>query len=322
MITELEFRRAYDNLKKFVKQTPLIYSDWLSKELNGSVYLKLECFNPGNSFKIRGAVNSILEEEKLPEKIITASGGNHGLGVVIACNLFNLQCTVVLPKSTSQFRVDLLKNLGADVIIFGDAWDEANEYATSLVEEGVSKYIHAFADKSVMMGQGTIIPEIESQIDLSNVDIFVASIGGGGLLAGNSLAIEKLGYDIEIIGVETKGADTIALSLKEDKLIKLENIDSIAKTLGAKTTTQEIFSIMKEHVSQMIVVEDKAAVEALFRFLKTEKILIEPATSCLIAAALENKDLFKNKTSIFVICGSNVSIDEAMNWKEEFGVLL
>ena len=114
MITELEFRRAYDNLKKFVKQTPLIYSDWLSKELNGSVYLKLECFNPRNSFKIRGAVNSILEEEKLPEKIITASGGNHGLGVVIACNLFNLQCTVVLPKSTSQFRVDLLKNLGAD----------------------------------------------------------------------------------------------------------------------------------------------------------------------------------------------------------------
>ena len=105
-------------------------------------------------------------------------------------------------------------------------------------------------------------------------------------------------------------------------MIKLEKIDSIAKTLGAKTTTQEIFSIMKEHVSQMIVVEDKAAVEALFRFLKREKILIEPATSCLIAAALENKDLFKNKTSIFVICGSNVSIDEAMNWKEEFGVLL
>ncbi|NDF28236.1 pyridoxal-phosphate dependent enzyme, partial [archaeon] len=133
---------------------------------------------------------------------------------------------------------------------------------------------------------------------------------------------EKLGYDIEIIGVETKGADTIALSLKEDKLIRLENIDSIAKTLGAKTTTQEIFSIMKEHVSQMIVVDDKAAVEALFKFLEREKILIEPATSCLIAAALENKDLFKNKTTIFVICGSNVSIDEAMNWKEEFGVLL
>ncbi|NDB29054.1 pyridoxal-phosphate dependent enzyme, partial [archaeon] len=126
----------------------------------------------------------------------------------------------------------------------------------------------------------------------------------------------------EIIGVETKGADTIALSLKEDKLIRLENIDSIAKTLGAKTTTQEIFSIMKEHVSQMIVVDDKAAVEALFKFLEREKILIEPATSCLIAAALENKDLFKNKTTIFVICGSNVSIDEAMNWKEEFGVLL
>ena len=282
--------------------------------------MKLECLNPGRSFKIRGATNSLLSQEHLPELVMTASGGNHGLGVAIAAKRLEIPCKVVLPLSTSSYRVSLLKQLGAEVELRGEAWDEANNYALQQAKKSSSTlYIHPFADREVMIGQGTIWIETQKQLG-GDIDGFVASVGGGGLLAGNALAMESMISRPMIVAVETQGADSLAQSLRLGKLTSLEHITSIAKTLGAKTTTPYIFETLQRLVDHMLVVSDTDAVTSIFQFLDKEKLLVEPATSCIISATLKNKELFRGKQVVLVICGSNVTYQEVLQWQQEFGI--
>ena len=314
MLNKLDFDESQRKIAKYVNPSPLIYSDWLSKELHAEVYLKLECLQPGNSFKIRGATNALLSGTR-PSKVITASGGNHGLGVAIACQRQKIPCLVVLPTSTSEYRVEILRELNADVQLVGEAWDEANAYALSLAEDKTSLYIHPFADKEVILGQGTIALELIEELDF---DMLVASVGGGGLLTGIAMALEANGKEVEIVAVETNGADSLAQSLKANKLVELAAITSIAKTLGAKKTDQFIFDSLSRLVNHMFVVDDREAVRYLLEFLNHEKILVEPATSCIIAAAMQNREVFENRKIVFVICGSNVSLEEVEVWREQF----
>ena len=299
-----------------IKASLVIHSPWLSRKLDAEVYLKLECFQPGNSFKIRGASNALLSQDPLPDQVITASGGNHGLGVAFACRRAGVPCKVVLPTSTSEYRAKLLREIGAEVQLYGDAWDDANSYALELANSPSKLYIHPFADYEVVLGQGTIALELMEQ--LPEFDILVASVGGGGLLTGISLALEQLGYPGEIVAVETIGAESMHRSLAAAEIVELDAITSIAKTLGARKTEPFIFESLKRLVTHSLIVDDKNAVISLLEFLDNEKILIEPATSCTIAAAFQNPEIFKNKKVVFIICGSNVSMEEVENWKEEF----
>ena len=302
----------------YVKPSPLIHSTWLSEELNAEVYLKLEYLQPGNSFKIRGASNALLSQDPLPEQVITASGGNHGLGVAVACKRADVPCKVVLPTSTSDYRVKLLEDLGAEVQLYGDAWDDANRYALKLAASPNILYIHPFADRDVILGQGTIALELKEQ--LPEFDILVASVGGGGLLTGISLALEQLDYQGEIVAVETIGAESLHKSIIAGEIVELDAITSIAKTLGARKTEPFIFDSLKRLVTHSLIVHDREAVRTLLDFLEHEKILVEPATSCIIAAAFNNPEIFKKKKVVFIICGSNVSMDEVEYWKEEFNL--
>jgi threonine dehydratase len=293
-------------------------SDWLSEELRADVYLKLECLQPGRSFKIRGATHALLSRKTRPSKVITASGGNHGLGVAIACNQQGVPCMVVLPTTTSSYRIELLKTLGAEVFLYGEAWDEANNYAMNLALDPDVLYIHPFADRAVMLGQGTISFELVEQ--LGEFNVLVASVGGGGLLSGISLNLEAMGKsdNIDIFSVETRGAESLAKSLELNELIELPAITSIAKTLGARKTTPFIFGSLSRLVNKYFVIDDADAVKAIYQFLDHEKILVEPATSCIISAALANKELFVGKRVVFIICGSNVTLDEVEEWKKQF----
>lgn len=320
MISLNEFKAAQNLISTYVKSSPLIKSTWLSKELKADIYLKLECLQPGHSFKIRGATNALLSQPKLPKRVLTASGGNHGLGVAIACNRLNVPCTIVLPISTPSHRIQLLNEIGASTLIYGEAWDEANSRALTMADDPGTLYIHAFADREVILGQGTISLELFSALD--SIDILMASVGGGGLLSGISLALEALGKknDVKIFSVETKGAESLAKSLQLQKLVELPAITSIAKSLGAKKLSEFNFETLNRLIDKYFVVTDKSAVECLLQFLDQEKLLVEPAASCLIAAAFENRDLFKNKKAVFIICGSNVTINEIEHWKQQFNL--
>ncbi len=319
MIGLEEFEQVWERIKPYVDTTPLRYSSWLSELVGGDIYLKYENLNPGRSFKIRGATNALLSQDELPKTVLTASGGNHGLGVAIAAQRLELPCHVVLPSSTSPYRVELLEKLGASVTLHGAAWDDANRLALQLAEDPEQFYIHPFADHAVIMGQGTIALELREQLDnFDDMGNLVASVGGGGLLAGSALALEAMGHQSRIVAVETQGADSLAQSLDAGQLVELEAITSIAKTLGARKTTEYILETMQRLVSDMRVITDRRAVEMIFEFLDHEKMLVEPATSCSVAAVLDYPEQFADRTSVIIVCGSNVSYSEALAWKSEF----
>ncbi len=305
-----DFKQTEELIRPYVKPSPLIYSDWLSDLLSAEVYLKLECLQPGNSFKIRGATNALLSNKR-PEKVITASGGNHGLAVAYACKQQNIACLVVLPEYTSKYRIDLLQRFDAEVKLYGSAWDEANEYALKMAEDDDTLYIHPFADKEVILGQGTIALELQDE----NFDTLFCSVGGGGLLTGIALAFEAMDHDIDLYAVETNGAESLYQSINAGKIVELKAITSIAKTLGAKKTVPFIFDNLSRLVKQSMVVDDSDAVHYLLEFLENEKLLIEPATSCTIAAAMEIKEKLMGKKIVFIICGSNISLSEVDQWK-------
>lgn len=310
-----EFREAEQRIRPTVHPSPLIRSEWLSNELDADVYLKLECLQPGNSFKIRGATNALLSNNK-PQQVITASGGNHGLGVAHACKNNGIPCKVVLPTSTSDYRVKLLQDLGAEVELYGDAWDDANSHALKLADSENILYIHPFADKEVIIGQGTIALELSEM----EFDALFCSVGGGGLITGITLGLQALGKNVDLYAVETKGAESLHKSLNAGKLEELDAITSIAKTLGAKKTVPFVFNTLKDMLKDSLVVEDRYAVQYILKFLDNEKILVEPATSCILAAAMGIREQLRGKRIVFIICGSNVSLDEVMNWKSEFKV--
>ncbi|MCY3414232.1 MAG: threonine/serine dehydratase [Candidatus Heimdallarchaeota archaeon] len=317
MIDIEQFKSTEKIIRPFVTPSPIKYSYWLSELLEAEVYMKLECLQPGNSFKIRGATHALLKN-KLPKKVITASGGNHGLGVAHACRQQNIPCLVVLPTSTSPYRLSLLEDLGAEIMLHGEAWDEANNHALKLAESDDILYIHPFADEEVILGQGTIGLELLESLDF---DALLCSVGGGGLLTGIALALEASGRsDIDLYSVETLGTDSLYQSIKAGKLIELEAITSIAGTLGAKQTVPFIFDNLNRLLSDSFVIDDRVAVEYILEFLNHEKILIEPATSCTIAAAIQNKQLFKNKKIVLIICGSNVILEEVEQWKKKFSI--
>lgn len=308
-----EIDEAWSRIRNYLTPTPVIKSNWLSKLSGGDVYLKLECLNLGHSFKIRGALNAILSYDPLPEKVITASGGNHGLGVAIAARLLGLKAKIYLPIGTSSHRITILENEGAEVEIFGRSYDDAHSFAMDEANRKGIPYIHAFSQKEVYLGQGTIVQELKRQ--LGDFDSLIASVGGGGLLSGIIKTSESLGLKTTFHSVETEGADTFFLSHKAGMPIELPEITSIAKTLGARKTTEEIFEILHSNVENAWVVSDKEAVEAMEEFLNKEKILIEPAASCVIAAFKKHAKLFEGKKVVLIICGSNVTLNQFLEWQ-------
>jgi len=313
-----DFLRAKEKICDYIVETRLRKSEWLSKELNANVYLKFECFQPGGSFKIRGASNALLSQQILPNRVITASGGNHGIGVAIISKKLSIPCLIVLPESTSKHRINILENLGAETKIKGRTWDESNVYASQLAAKSGSLYIHPFSDPLVLQGQGTIILEVLEEVNV--IDSVIASIGGGGLLTGVSLAIDAMGLaeKISIYGVETIGAECFNKSLVNGTLTELDDITSIATSLGAKKMNKFNFTTLTRMITQSYTVSDRDTVSALIDFLNYEKVMIEPAASCIIAALLQNKGAFTGKNIVLIICGSNVSFEEVGSWKFQF----
>ena len=316
MYTSELFHQTLAKIRPYIMKTPLVYSSWLSETISASVYLKLECLQEGRSFKIRGATNALLTEENY-SSVIAASGGNHGLALAISAKKLGKPCKIVVPTSTSEYRIKLIKKAGAEVIVRGEAFDEADKFAQDLARKESGVYIHPFANPNVLIGQGTVGVEIMEDI---KPDILIASVGGGGLLGGICRSIQAISGTSppEIYGVETVGADSMYQSLGAGKIVKLDKISSIAKTLGAKETARINFEAIQGCVKEILLVSDQEAVLAMQQFLDNEKILVEPAASCIVAALEKYKEKFAGKTIVLVICGSNVTLEEFQQWVENY----
>jgi threonine dehydratase len=297
-------------------------SKWLSETVGAQIYIKLEVLLPGNSFKLRGATHTLLAYKQthssLPSRVITASGGNHGLAVAIAAQRMGIPCRIVLPETSPIHRRTVITSFGAEVYLAGAAFDDANAVALEMAKEEGTLYIHPFDNDHVLEGQGTIALEIMEQVP--DAEVIIGSLGGGGLLAGVSACLQAAGKsDVKIYSVETEGADYFYQSRAAGQLVTLPSITSIAKTLGAKTSTAKVYGILQSNIVEAFQVSDKEAVEAICAFLNYEKILLEPATSCVVAALLKNKHLFQGKKVVLIICGGNTTLEELQAWRKEFG---
>jgi threonine dehydratase len=315
MISLQDIQQAQQRIRSYVKRTPLVRSRTLSEMLDADIYLKLEIFQTTGAFKVRGAFNKVLSElDKARQSgVVAVSGGNHAQAVAYAGKVLGCRAVILTLKTTPRNYVDATRGYGAEVIQLEDipqCFDKVYEYE----REGML-FVHPFDDPLVMAGQGTIGLEILE--DLPEVtDVFV-SIGGGGLMSGTSVALHSQ-KKVRIRGVETEGADAMALALAAGHPVEIRPT-SIAKTLGAPAVSDATLALAKEHLASITVVPDSEAMQALELLLERVKVLTEPAASCTLAAAMRLKEHFRaGSRVVLILCGGNLGTNDLCEYHAAF----
>ena len=284
-------------------ETPLLESRPLSAVTGSRIWLKLEALQPTGSFKNRGmglACETYFEWGA--RRFVTSSGGNAGLAVAYAGRKLGVPVTVVVPGTTSERAMDLLRLEGAEVLVHGESWQESNDHALSLLDDAAA-YLHPFDDELVWRGHASMMDEVrESGLQ---PDLVVLSVGGGGLLCGVAEGMHRNGWaEVPIIAVETKGAASFHAAVQAGRPVKLERLTSIATTLGAKQVCDKAFEWTKAHDIRPLLVSDGSAVAACERFLDDHRLLVEPACGASLAPVYEQSDALKAfNTVLVIVCG-------------------
>jgi threonine dehydratase len=305
-LTLEKFEEAYEDVKKVTLETKLIYSDYWSNQTGNKVYLKPENLQRTGAYKVRGAYYKIttLSDEERAKGLITASAGNHAQGVAYAAKSYNVKATIVMPTTTPLIKVNRTKALGAEVVLHGDVYDEACEYALKLAEEKGYTFVHPFDDLEVATGQGTIAMEIFKE--LPTVDYILVPIGGGGLATGVSTLAKLLNPKIKVIGVEPAGASCMQASLKAGHVVTLPTVNTIADGTAVKTPGEKIFPYISKNIDEIISVPDEDLVVAFLDMVENHKMVVENS-GLLSVAALKQLNV-KDKKIACVLSGGNMDI--------------
>lgn len=306
MLNLKNFEDACEAVRKVALETKLIYSDFLSEHTGNKVYLKPENMQFTGAYKLRGAYYKIstLTEEERSMGLITASAGNHAQGVAYAAKCFGAKAVIVMPNTTPLIKVNRTKGYGAEVILYGDVYDEACEYAYKMASEHGYTFIHPFDDLAVATGQGTIAMEIVKELPL--VDYILVPIGGGGLATGVSVLAKLLNPKIKVIGVEPKGAACMKESFKAGKIVTLSGVNTIADGTAVKTPGKEIFNYLKENLDDIITVPDEDLVVSFLDMVENHKMVVENS-GLLTVAALKYLDI-KGKKIVSILSGGNMDV--------------
>ena len=306
MLTLEKFEEAAEIVKKVTLETKLIYSDFLSAQTGNKVYLKPENLQFTGAYKVRGAYYkmSTLSDEERAKGLITASAGNHAQGVAYAAKCFGSKATIVMPTTTPLIKVNRTKSYGAEVVLYGDVYDEACAKAYELAEEHGYTFIHPFDDLAVATGQGTIAMEIVKELPL--VDYILVPIGGGGLATGVSTLAKLLNPKIKVIGVEPAGANCMQASLEADKVTTLPTVNTIADGTAVKTPGSKLFPYIKQNLDDIITVEDRELVVAFLDMVENHKMVVENS-GLLTVAALKHLDV-KDKKVVSILSGGNMDV--------------
>ncbi len=300
------FIKAKEKLSKVLLETHLIYSPIFSKESGNKVFIKPENLQKTGSFKIRGAYNKIsnLTDAEKKRGVIASSAGNHAQGVAYGAKESGIKAVIVMPKSTPLIKVESTKQYGAEVILHGDVYDDAYKKAKELEEKEGYVFVHPFNDEDVLDGQGTIALEILEE--LSETDIILVPIGGGGLISGIACAAKILKPEIKIIGVEPEGAASAYEAIKENKVVELKEANTIADGTAVKKIGDLNFEYIKKYVDEIITVSDYELMEAFLLLVEKHKIIAENSGILSVAATKKIKE--KNKKVVSVISGGNIDV--------------
>ena len=306
MLTLEKFEEASEVVQRVTQETKLIYSDYFSRQIENKVYLKPENMQLTGAYKLRGAYykTSTLSEEERKKGLITASAGNHAQGVAYAAKCYGVKATIVMPTTTPLMKVNRTKSYGAEVVLYGDVYDEACAHAYELAEEHGYTFIHPFDDLAVATGQGTIAMEIFKELPL--VDYILVPIGGGGLATGVSTLAKLLNSNIKVIGVEPAGAACMQASLKADKVVTLPGVNTIADGTAVKTPGSLIFPYLKQNLDDIIAIPDEELVVSFLDMVENHKMVVENS-GLLTVAALKHLHV-KNKKIVSILSGGNMDI--------------
>ena len=306
MLTLDKFELASEVVKKVTKPTKLVYSEYLSEQTGGKVFLKPENMQHTGAYKLRGAYYKIstLTEEERAKGIITASAGNHAQGVAYAAKEFGCKAIIVMPTVTPLIKVNRTKAYGAEVILHGDVYDDACEKAKQLAEETGCTFVHPFDDEDVITGQGTITMEIIQE--LPTVDYIFAPVGGGGLISGVATLAKMLNPKIQVIGVEPIEAASMSASLEAVEVVTLDSANTIADGTAVKTVGANALQYVKDNVDMMLTVEDDELIGAFLDMVENHKMVVENS-GLLTVAALKQLDL-RGKKVVAILSGGNMDV--------------
>ncbi len=301
-------RKASNTLKGVVARTPLVASSSLSRLYGVQTHLKLENLQKTGSFKVRGAYNLIssLSDEEKSRGVVTASLGNHAQGVAWAGALLGVKATVVMPRSSSIIKRTATSGYGAEVVLHGGFFDEADRYAKKLAEETGRRFIPPFDDDLVIAGQGTVALEILE--DCPDADTIVVPIGGGGLISGIASTVKESGRNISVIGVEAAASTSCIESLKAGRPVDVEHASTIADGIAVKRVGEKTFALIKKYVDDVVAVSEDSIAGAVLALLERKKVVAEGAGAASVAAAIEGRLPASSKKIVFVISGGNMDV--------------
>lgn len=305
-LTLEKFEEASSLVKNVTLPTKLEFSESLSEKTGGRIYLKPENMQYTGAYKVRGAYYKIatLSDEQRAKGLITASAGNHAQGVAYAAKKFGCRSTIVMPTVTPLIKVNRTKAYGAEIILYGDVYDDSYEYAQKLAKEQDLTFIHPFDDLAVATGQGTIAMEIVQE--LPTVDYIIVPVGGGGLITGISTLAKMLNPKIQVIGVEPESAASMTAALENGEPVELPSANTIADGTAVKKVGSRIFPYCRDNISRMLTVEDDRLIDAFLDMVENHKMIVENS-GLLPVAALDQLDL-KGKKAVLVLSGGNMDV--------------
>lgn len=305
-LTLEKFEEAAEIVKKVTLETKLVYSEYFSNLTGNKVYFKPENLQYTGAYKVRGAYYKIstLSDEERAKGLITASAGNHAQGVAYAAKLYGVRAVVVMPVTTPLMKVNRTKSYGAEVVLYGNVYDEACGYALKLAKEQGLTFVHPFDDYDVATGQGSIAMEIIKE--LPTVDYILVPIGGGGLATGVSTLAKLLNPKIKVIGVEPAGANCMQESIKAGKVVTLPSANTIADGTAVKTPGSKIFPYVKKNIDDIITIQDEELIVAFLDVVENHKMIVENS-GLLTVAALKHLDV-KGKKVVSILSGGNMDI--------------
>lgn len=305
-LTLEQFEEAADRVKEVTLETRLVYSEYFSNQTGNKVYFKPENLQYTGAYKVRGAYYKIstLTDEERSRGLITASAGNHAQGVAYAAKIYGVKATIVMPTSTPIIKINRTKSYGAEVVLYGNVYDEACEYAMKLAESEGYTFIHPFDDLQVATGQGSIAMEIIKE--LPTVDYILVPIGGGGLATGVSTLAKMLNPNIKVIGVEPANANCMQVSMKNGKVTTLPSVSTIADGTAVKTPGSKIFPYIQQNIDDIITVEDDELIVAFLDMVENHKMIAE--NSGLLSVAALKKLNVTGKKVVSIISGGNMDV--------------
>jgi threonine dehydratase len=311
------FAAAYDRVAPHVHHTPLLASRTLSEATGFEVRLKAEVFQRTGSYKIRGPLNKFqhLTAEERRRGVVCSSAGNHAQGVALAARIHGLQAVVVMAENATPSKVAATRAYGAEVVLHGTIWDEANEKARALVRERGLTYVHPFDDLELIAGQGTVGLEIVR--DWPEVDVVVVPIGGGGLISGVAMAVKGIRPAARVVGVESAGAPGMRDSVAAGRVVTLERVDCVIDGLRVKRVGETTFEVVRRFVDDIVTLPDEQIFEAMLWTMSRAKLVVEGAAAAPVAALLHG--LVQAPRGARVACvlsGGNVNLDQlrGLSW--------